>query len=157
MNKASMLSARFEEVIFNGKWVANTNFSNELQHVDLKMATLKFNSLNTIAAIAQHIHYYINGLCGFFKTGNLSIKDNFSFDFNEINSEKEWQFFLKNFWNDAKEFSSLVEQMSDEKLDEIFVDKNYGTYQRNIEAMIEHSYYHLGQIALIVRLCKNQF
>ena len=35
---------------------------------------------------------------------------------------------------------------------ENFVDEKYGTFQRNIEAMIEHSYYHLGQIVLIKKM-----
>jgi len=42
--------------------------------------------------------------------------------------------------------------MSDQKLEEIFVDKKYGSYRRNIEGMIEHGYYHLGQISLLVKL-----
>ena len=42
--------------------------------------------------------------------------------------------------------------MPDTKLEEPFVDEKYGTYLRNIEAVIEHSYYHLGQISLIRKL-----
>ncbi|MEG1022142.1 MAG: hypothetical protein RSE50_11550 [Myroides sp.] len=42
--------------------------------------------------------------------------------------------------------------MRDEKLDSVFVDEKYGSYRRNIEAMIEHSYYHLGQIVLIKKM-----
>jgi len=42
--------------------------------------------------------------------------------------------------------------MPDKKLNEIFVNEKYGTYLRNIEAVIEHSYYHLGQIVLIKKL-----
>lgn len=42
----------------------------------------------------------------------------------------------------------------EEKLKEAFVEEKYGTYQRNLEGMIEHSYYHLGQIVLIKELLK---
>ena len=42
--------------------------------------------------------------------------------------------------------------MSEEKLDEAFVDEKYGTYHRNIDGMIEHCYYHLGQIVLIKKM-----
>jgi len=59
---------------------------------------------------------------------------------------------LSKFWNDSEEFANLIEQMPDEKLDQFFVDQKYGTYKRNIEAMIEHSYYHLGQIVLIRKM-----
>ena len=49
----------------------------------------------------------------------------------------------------------MIEQLADEKLDSSFVDEKYGTYQRNIEGMIEHSYYHLGQIVLIKKVLMN--
>ena len=42
--------------------------------------------------------------------------------------------------------------ITDEKLEEIFVNEKYGTYKRNIEGMIEHCYYHLGQISLIKKM-----
>ena len=42
--------------------------------------------------------------------------------------------------------------MPDEKLSEVFVDEKYGTYERNINLMIEHCYYHLGQILIIKKL-----
>jgi hypothetical protein len=42
--------------------------------------------------------------------------------------------------------------MPDKKLKEVFTDKKYGSYERNINAMIEHSYYHLGQITLIKKM-----
>ena len=43
----------------------------------------------------------------------------------------------------------MIEQLPEEKLYLSFVDEQYGTYQLNINAMIEHAYYHLGQIVLI--------
>ena len=52
----------------------------------------------------------------------------------------------------SEEFASHVENMSDRQLDATFVDKKYGTYQKNIEGVIEHSYYHLGQISLINKM-----
>ena len=45
--------------------------------------------------------------------------------------------------------------MPNDKLEEIFVDEKYGTYRRNIEGIIEHSYYHLGQISLIKKMILN--
>jgi len=48
--------------------------------------------------------------------------------------------------------AELIEKMPEEQLNEDFVDEKYGDYLRNIEGMIEHSYYHLGQIALIRKI-----
>lgn len=149
MKNTVEIANRFREVILNGTWIANTNFKDQLESLDWKIAVTPVQNLNTIAILAQHIHYYINGISQVFKGGTLDIKDKFSFDFPPIHSQEKWNDFLTKFWNESEEFASLIEQMPSEKLNENFVDKKYGTYQRNIEAMIEHSYYHLGQIVLI--------
>lgn len=152
MDASHQLANRFREVILNGTWIANTNFKHQLADVNWEVATATFSSLNTIAVLAQHIHYYIKGIKEVFKGGSLDIKDKYSFDFPPVQSQEDWEAFLAKFWNDAEEFASLVEQMPDEKLGEAFVDEKYGSYQRNIDGMIEHSYYHLGQIVLIKKL-----
>lgn len=150
------LANRFREVILNGTWIANTNFKNQLENLDYKIATSQVDSLNTIAVLAQHIHYYIKGINNVFNGGNLEIRDIYSFDFNPIESQSQWEEFLVNFWNDAEEFASFVEKMSNEKLNEPFVDEKYGSYLRNIDGMIEHSYYHLGQISLLKKLISKK-
>lgn len=152
MERSVQIANRFREVILNGTWIANTNYRQELTGLNWEVATKSFGSLNTIAVLAQHIHYYIKGVKQVFKGGSLDIKDQFSFDFPPVQSQEEWDRFLSTFWNDAAEFAALTEQMPDEQLHQIFVAEKYGTYQRNIEAMIEHSYYHLGQIVLLKKL-----
>lgn len=152
MENTTEIANRFRETILNGTWIANTNYKHQLENLDWKIAITPIKNLNTISLLAQHIHYYINGINIVFKGGNLDIKDKFSFDFPPINSQEEWNSFLKKFWNAAEEFASFVEEMPEQKLNEVFVDEKYGTYKRNIDAMIEHSYYHLGQIVLIKKL-----
>lgn len=146
------IAHRFREVILNGTWIANTNYKDQLEGLNWKMATQKIDSLNTIADLAQHIHYYISGILNVFNGGTLDIKDKYSFNFPPIQSQGQWEKFLNKFWNDTERFAVFVEQMTDEKLNDVFVDEKYGTYHRNIEAMIEHSYYHLGQIVLIKKM-----
>lgn len=149
MKNSQQIASRFREVILNGTWIANTNFKDQLTDLDWKIATEKFHSFNTIAVLSQHIHYYISGILNVLNGGTLDIKDQFSFNFPNIESQEDWDNFLTKFWKESEEFALLVEQMPDEKLNSVFVDVKYGTYQRNIDAMIEHAYYHLGQIVLI--------
>jgi hypothetical protein len=152
MKATHELATQFREVILNGTWIANTNYKDQLTGLDWEIATAKLNALNTIAVLAQHIHYYISGVKNVFEGGSLTIKDKYSFDFPPMRSQNEWKEFLNRFWNDAEKFASLIEQMPEEKLKEVFIDEKYGTYQRNIDAIIEHSYYHLGQIVLIKKM-----
>jgi hypothetical protein len=152
MENARQIANRFREVILNGTWIANTNFKDQLEGLNWEIATTEIKSLNTISVLAQHIHYYINGINSAFKYGKLEIKDKLSFDFPKIKSQQEWDAFLIRFWQDSEEFASLVENMPNSKLHQLFIDEKYGTVYRNIDAMIEHSYYHLGQIVLLKKI-----
>jgi len=156
MKTSHQLASRFREVILNGTWVANTNFKAQLSGTDWKIVITPISDLNTIAVLAQHIHYYINGMNQVFRSGTLDIKDKYSFDFPPITSQVQWNSFLTTFWNDAETFANHVEQLSEEQLQHYFTDEKYGTYYRNIDCMIEHSYYHLGQIVLIKKLITSQ-
>jgi uncharacterized damage-inducible protein DinB len=146
------LANRFKEVIFDGKWIANTNYQEQLNDLSWQIATQKVANMNTIADLAQHIPYYIQGLNQVFNGGTLDIRDTYSFDFAPILSQADWEKRLQKFWNDSYEFASLIEKMTDDKLDSVFVQEKYGSYRRNIDAIIEHAYYHLGQIVLIKKM-----
>lgn len=152
MKTSQLLANRFREVLLNGTFIANTNYKDQLENLPLEIARKKVGELNTIAILAQHVHYYIKGVSTVFKGGSLEIKDAYSFDFPPMTAENEWKDFLETLFKDAEEFAALVEQLPENILKDAFTDKKYGTYQRNIDAMIEHCYYHLGQIVLIRKL-----
>lgn len=154
MNESVILAKRFREVILDGTWIANTNFKDQLEQTDWQQAHRKVQDLNTIADLAQHIHYYIKGINKVFRGGDLEISDRYSFDFPPMTSGEQWQTFLETFWEDAHSFADLVEKIPVAMLQETFIKPQYGTYLRNIEGMIEHCYYHLGQIVMIRKLSK---
>jgi hypothetical protein len=156
MNNSHQLADRLKEVILNGTWIANTNFKDQLEHLDFNTAVTKVQSLNSISMLAQHVHYYINGINQFFKGGKLSIKDKYSFEFPAIESQAAWQNFLTNFWIDTESLINIIAQLHENKLDKVFVDQKYGSYKRNIEGLIEHSYYHLGQITIIKKMLSER-
>ncbi|WP_412984179.1 DUF1572 domain-containing protein [Pontimicrobium sp. IMCC45349] len=156
MTKTQQLATRFRDLFLEGKWIANTNYKETLLNINWNQATTKVKSLNTIALLTQHINYYIEGVLQVFEGGNLTIKDKYSFDFKSISSQQEWEALLNTFFTNTENFANHLEVMSNQKLNENFVKKEYGNYLRNIEAMIEHGYYHLGQINLIKKLIKSK-
>jgi len=156
MKKAEDLANRLQEVLLNGYWIANTNYKDQLLNVSWQEAIHQVGNLNTIAALTYHINYYLNGLLKVFNGGSLEIKDQYSFDLPPLHSAQDWNQLVESLRSNTADFIQQVAKMSDEKLNEVFVDEKYGTYLRNIEAVIEHSYYHLGQIVLIRKLIKSQ-
>ena len=152
METTQHIANRFREVILNGTWIANTNYKAQLTATNWEEATQKIETLNTVAALTFHINYYIAGVLNVLKGGSLDIKDANSFDCPPITSNIEWQTLQNTLFTNAEEFAKTLETLPNDTLNHIFVDEKYGNYRRNINAMIEHSYYHLGQITLIKKL-----
>ena len=150
MNKD--LANRLREVLLNGKWIANTNFKEQITSISWQQAIERVENLNTIALLTFHINYYLKGLVNVFEGGNLEIKDKYSFDMPAITSETDWLNLVNEFVSNAEKFITHVEKMDDDLLSQPFVKEEYGSYLRNIEAQIEHCYYHLGQVSLIKKL-----
>lgn len=151
MSSTTQIAKQFREAHLDGIWIA-TNLKAQLSDLSWEQATTKIGSLNTIAALAFHLNYYVDGVLNVFEGGSLDIRDKYSFDAPPMESQEDWDNLRNKMWSDAEKFASLIEQMPDSKLDEGFVDIKYGDYRRNINGMIQHIYYHLGQIVLIKKM-----
>ncbi len=155
MENTKQLSQRLKEVLLYGKWIANTNYQEQLSDISWEAAKRKMGSLNSIALLTFHINYYLQGLIHVLDGGGLEIKDKYSFDLPEITSENEWHTLKNQFLENAEKFANQIEKLPESILDEVFVEEKYGSYRRNLEGMIEHSYYHLGQIVLINKMLRD--
>ena len=155
MKRNKTLADRLREVLLDGYWIANTNYKKQIQSITWEEATQKIGTLNTIAALTFHINYYLAGLLNAFEKGKLEISDKYSFDLPPIQSASEWDQMVTEFLTNAEKFVATVAQMDDTLLDEPFIDEKYGTFLRNIEGVIEHSYYHLGQVSLINKMIQE--
>jgi hypothetical protein len=152
MTRNITIASRLREVLLNGHWIANTNYREQIQSVNWQQATQKVGNLNTIAALTYHINYYLAGLLTAFENGRLNISDKYSFDLPPITSETDWNKLVTDFLDNAEKFADKIERTEDPVFDQVFFDDKYGTFLRNIEGVIEHSYYHLGQISLIRKM-----
>lgn len=152
MTRTESLANRLQEVLLNGRWIANTNYKHQLEDITWEQAIKKVGSLNTIAALAYHINYYLAGILNVFRGGELEIRDRYSFDLPPIRSKEDWDNLVDEFLTNSEAFVLEVSKLPDHKLDMPFVDEKYGTYLRNLEGVIEHCYYHLGQISFLKKL-----
>jgi len=152
MARNILLSKRIREVLSNGKWIANTNFKDQILSLSWKQAIQKVDDLNSIAMLTFHVNYYMAGILNVLNGGELEIRDKYSFELPEIKSEKDWEIMVSEFMKNAEEFADKIEQLDENILDKPFAEEKYGSYLRNIEGFIEHSYYHLGQISLLKKM-----
>lgn len=149
------IANNLQKVYFGGNWTAS-NLKDQLKDVDFQMATYTIAELNTILSLTFHIHYYLKGTMDVLKGGDLTIRDQYSFDHPQLQNEEEWQAFLSNIWTEAKEFIAHIEALEDDILETYLAEEKYGTYFRNLVGIVEHTHYHLGQIAVIKKMIKSR-
>lgn len=146
---AAYFVERLEEILLSGQWVTGTNIKAEIKDLTFQQATTKEGDRNSIADLVFHMDYYIAGVLQVLRGGALTIRDKYSFDAPDLKTEEDWQARIQTFSSNAKSFIAAVGHLTEEDFQSGFVKPEYGSVQRNIDVIIEHNYYHLGQIVLI--------
>jgi hypothetical protein len=154
MNLSAQIARHLREVYFGGNWTS-VNFRDTLADLTWQQATRSIGPLNTIATLVFHTHYYVAAVCRVLTGGALDAKDEYSFNHPPIHDNEAWQALLNITWEDAERFAHLVGNLSDDKLGETFIEEKYGTYYRNLQGIIEHLHYHLGQIVILKKLIQQ--
>ena len=156
MNTPQQIASHFSGVFFGGNWT-DSNLEEQLKDVSWETATTQVGSLNTIAILVFHINYFVETVLKVLKGGPLTGSDKYSFDLPTLTSEKDWEQLVEKTLTNAKSFAALVHEMPESRLWEDFSEGKYGNYYTNLHGIIEHTHYHLGQIALIKKmLSENQ-
>ncbi len=142
------------EVFFGGNWTWS-NVKDQLSDVDLDMATYKLDGFNTIAVLTFHIGYYVRAVLSVLEDQPLNASDKFSFDLPPLESAAQWNALVAQTLSNAEKAAGMIAQLPDSRLEAIFVEEKYGTWFRNIHGLIEHTHYHLGQIAIIKKMYRT--
>src|SRR5690606_4363135 len=126
-----------------------------LQGVTWQEANEKVNSFNSIVSLVYHINYFLTAILDVIQGKPLSANDKFSFDHPPVNSAEDWEKMKEKLFTEAELLASLVEQLPENRMWENFSGEKYGTWYRNLQGLIEHTHYHLGQISIIKRLIQK--
>ncbi len=155
MKTSKHIAKHLREIYFGGNWTCSS-LKTQLSDVSLLEAKQIVYNLNSILTLTHHIHYYILAVTQVLKGHKLIAKDELSFNHPSIESEQQWNTYLENIWKEAEVFADLIEQLPDAILETNFTDEKYGIYYRNLQGIIEHSHYHLGQISLLKKIIKSK-
>jgi len=151
---SKQIAKQFRDLHFGGNWTS-VSLKESLEGVSWEQATTKVLDLNTIAVLVYHVNYYVAAVLKVLEGGSLDASDKFSFDLPPITSEAEWEALKTKVFTEAEQFATQIEQWDDSRFFEEFTDPKYGNYHRNITGIIEHTYYHLGQISLIRKIVQQ--
>ena len=159
MHLAQQLAKHFRAAHFGGNWTG-VHLKELLSDVTYEEANTKVESLNTILALAYHVSYYVGGIIEVFNNNPLSIRDKYSYEHPEISTAEMWQAMkddiFKNAESSTNSLTQHIEAIPEDSIWKDFADPKYGSYFRNMSGLIEHTHYHMGQIALIKKLIRNK-
>jgi uncharacterized damage-inducible protein DinB len=151
MTLIPQIAKHFRDVYFGDNWTG-VNLKDTLADISWQQAITRVHNLNSIATLVFHINYYVNPVLKVLQGEPLNARDKHSFDLSPITSADDWQKLVAKALTEAELFAGQIEKLDDAKLFEDFADQKYGNYYRNVHGIIEHTYYHLGQISLIKKI-----
>lgn len=153
MSPSEHVAKHFREAYFGGNWTVS-NLKEQLSDVTWQEAITQVESFNTVATLTFHINYFVDVTAEVLRGKPLDAHDKFSFDHPPINSQEDWENLRNKTFRDGESFAELITSLPPERLWDDFVDPKYGTYYRNLHGIIEHTHYHLGQIAIVKKLVR---
>lgn len=151
MHPTAQIAKHFKEIHFGGNWTCSS-LKEQLADITWQQATTQVYALNTIAALVFHVNYYVDAVLKVLQGAPLNASDKYSFDHPPIRSPEDWEKMKQKAYADAEKMAGLIGQLPEHKLWENLADEKYGSYYRNLHGIIEHTHYHLGQIALIKKI-----
>jgi uncharacterized damage-inducible protein DinB len=155
MTIAQHLAQHIRQAFTGGSWTT-VSVQKMLEPISLEQAQQVHIGNNSILKIVQHFNYYFPIQLSVLQGGPLIGKDAESWQQAALLDETAWQQYKQEMLDVAEQFAQQVESLSDEQLLQPFDDEKYGSVYRNIAGVVEHLYYHLGQISALVQVQSNQ-
>lgn len=151
MEIAIQLAKHIRSLYFGKNWTA-VSFKETLADVDWEEASKQMGDCNSILTLVHHTTYYMKVQLPVFDGGELVASDKDSFIHDPMTSAEDWEAVKNEMFQVAETYASKIESLPENIFDKSFADEKYGSYYRNLQGVIEHSHYHLGQIVLVKKL-----
>ena len=151
MNLPEQLAKHFRTFYTGGNYTG-VNLKDTLEGVTWQQATTSIFNCNTIAVLIYHMNYYVRLVTKVLQGHPLEGSDKYAFDAPPVQSAEDWEQLKHHVFTDAENIAGLIEQLPPEKLDEVFHDERYGIFYRNLQGIVEHNHYHLGQVVLLKKI-----
>lgn len=147
----SLISKHLKELYFGGNWTG-ASFPDVMQGIGWESAIKEREGINSIATLVYHMHFYVVALIDGINGATSLPPDKESFKTPTIQSAEDWEDMKQASLDSVSALLLLIKDLPDTKLQEVFVKEEYGNYYRNLQGMIEHTHYHLGQIMMLKKL-----
>jgi uncharacterized damage-inducible protein DinB len=144
-----LLAQHITDVYKGNNWT-DVNINETIKNIDWKQAQQQTEaSPNTIASLLHHLYYW-NGIISKRMDGETPvIPEENGFDVPYLNSEEEWNALKEKTHQSFIQLAEKVKNFPEEKLMNNYSPEINSTIYRNIQGLVEHAHYHLGQIVIL--------
>ncbi len=153
MKTVDLIANQLKELYTGRNWTWSC-ITDQIEDITLDEAGQVIYGLNSIQVLLFHLNYYVKGVHEYLDTGELKISDKYAFTPPKHNDEESWKRFKKTVIADGLAFADRISKLDDGVLPTIMIEDKYGTYFRNLQGIIEHAHYHLGQIVIIKKILR---
>jgi uncharacterized damage-inducible protein DinB len=154
MKITELIATHILEAYEGNNWT-DVSIADTLNNVRWQEAQCKTaGSLNTIASLLHHLCFWNGILLQRLSESDPAIPEINGFDVKELKNEDDW-FRLKEETRDSfVKLADAAKNFPEEKLSEFYAEGKSSHY-KNLAGIVEHAYYHLGQIMILKKLVKN--
>jgi uncharacterized damage-inducible protein DinB len=139
--------------VYEGNNWTDVSIAATLENTDWKQAQQQTEaSPNTIASLLHHLYYWNGIIMQRMKGETPVISEENGYDVPFLNNEEEWNALKERTHESFIQLSEAMKNFPEEKLLENYAPHIPSTYYRNMQGIVEHAHYHLGQIVILKNL-----
>jgi hypothetical protein len=153
MKITELIAENLLNVVDGGNWTEVSILDVLLDVSYLEANTKTPASENTIASLVHHLKFWNGVIVQRIQNRDPEIPAVNGFDVEAPASEKDWQLLIEQTKNSFTVLADAIKQFQPERLN---APTNFGksTFSKNIFGIVEHAYYHLGQIVILKKFVK---
>jgi len=149
MKETARISEIFEKTYDGDSWVGET-LMGTLKNISPEKAAKKIDPWNSIWEITNHIINWRENVLKRVQGNITNAPRNNYFEPVKDQSEQAWKKTLQSLKDSQDHWIAFLEKMSEADLEKIYPDNN-ASYYHNIQGILQHDAYHLGQIILLAK------
>ena len=141
---------------FNGENWTGVNIADTLSDVNWQQAQQQTAaSKNTIASLLHHLYYWNGILLQRINGNDPVVPETNGFNVDELKNENDWNELKEKAHQSFIQLANAVKNFPQEKLSSTYA-AGKSSYYKNLQGIIEHAHYHLGQIVILKKLVFSQ-
>lgn len=153
MNITDFIAGQLAEV-YNGNNWTDVSIADTIKDITWQEAQQKTDaSSNTIASLLHHLYYWNGILMQRIKGDDPSIPEVNGYDVEELKNENDWDELKNKTHASFMQLADAIKKFSEEKLEETYAEGK-SSYHKNFQGIVEHAYYHLGQVVILKKIIK---